>query len=211
MADPPHEQPWSRVLEDLESNPNGLTSDEVRRRREEYGANDIIEGGGRTPVDIFIAQFDSVLIWVLIVAAVLSVWADHTVDAVLIGIIVIANGIFGFVQDYRAERSLESLREMAAPTATVRRDGEVVEIDAQEIVPGDIVVLRGGDVVPADGRLLEETDLQVDESALTGESVPVSKSTAPVESETPIAERTSMVYKGTNVTRGKGVAVITET
>ncbi|SDC48433.1 calcium-translocating P-type ATPase, PMCA-type [Natrinema hispanicum] len=211
MADPPHEQPWSRVLEDLESNPNGLTSDEVRRRREEYGANDIIEGGGRTPVDIFIAQFDSVLIWVLIVAAVLSVWADHTVDAVLIGIIVIANGIFGFVQDYRAERSLESLRELAAPTATVRRDGEVVEIDAQEIVPGDIVVLRGGDVVPADGRLLEETDLQVDEAALTGESVPVSKATAPVESETPIAERTSMVYKGTNVTRGKGVAVITET
>ncbi|MGM0388514.1 MAG: calcium-translocating P-type ATPase, PMCA-type [Natrinema limicola] len=211
MADPPHEQPWSRVLEDLESNPNGLTSDEVRRRRGEYGANDIIEGGGRTPVDIFIAQFDSVLIWVLIVAAVLSVWAGHTVDAVLISIIVVANGIFGFVQDYRAEQSLESLRELAAPTATVRRDGEVVEIDAQEIVPGDIVVLRGGDVVPADGRLLEETDLQVDEAALTGESVPVSKSTAPVESETPIAERTSMVYKGTNVTRGKGVAVITET
>ncbi|MFA9417511.1 calcium-translocating P-type ATPase, PMCA-type [Natrinema sp. HArc-T2] len=211
MADPPHEQPWSRVLETLESNPNGLTSDEVRRRREEYGANDIVEGGGRTPVDIFVAQFDSVLIWVLIVAAVLSVWAGHTVDAVLIGIIVIANGIFGFVQDYRAERSLESLREMAAPTATVRRDGEVVDIDAQEIVPGDIVVLRGGDVVPADGRLLEETDLQVDEAALTGESVPVSKSTAPVESGTPIAERTSMVYKGTNVTRGKGVAVITET
>jgi len=211
MADPPHEQPWSRVLEDLESNPNGLTSDEVRRRREEYGANDIVEGGGRTPVDIFIAQFDSVLIWVLIVAAVLSVWAGHTVDAVLIGIIVVANGIFGFVQDYRAEQSLESLREMAAPTATVRRDGEVVEIDAQEIVPGDIVVLRGGDVVPADGRLLEVTDLQVDEAALTGESVPVSKSTAPVESDTPIAERTSVVYKGTNVTRGKGVAVITET
>src|SRR6056297_2015703 len=189
MADPPHEQPWSRVLEDLESNPNGLTSDEVRRRREEYGANDIVEGGGRTPVDIFIAQFDSVLIWVLIVAAVLSVWAGHTVDAVLIGIIVVANGIFGFVQDYRAEQSLESLREMAAPTATVRRDGESQELEATKLVPGDVIELSDGDVVPADSRLLDVSDLEVDEAALTGESVPVGKSSAAVEPETPLADR----------------------
>ncbi|MFD1562151.1 calcium-translocating P-type ATPase, PMCA-type [Haloarchaeobius amylolyticus] len=211
MADPPHELPWSRVLEALESSSDGLSSDEVRRRREEYGENDIVEGGGRSTVDIFVAQFDSVLIWVLIVAAVLSIWAGHVVDAVLIGIIVVANGIFGFVQDYRAERSLESLRELAAPTATVRRNGDTSDVDAIALVPGDIVILRGGDVVPADARLLEETDLEVDEAALTGESVPVSKSTEPVEPETPLAERTSMVYKGTNVTRGKGVAVVTGT
>ncbi|NKE35342.1 cation-translocating P-type ATPase [Natronococcus sp. JC468] len=211
MAERPHELPADRVVAALESQPTGLTSEQARRRRAEHGENEIAGSGGRSPVEIGIAQFDSVLIWVLLAAAVLSVWAGNAVDAILIAIIVVANGIFGFVQDYRAERSLESLRELAAPTAAVRRDGEIREIDAIAVVPGDVVVLRGGDVVPADGRLLEATDLEVDEAALTGESAPVSKSSDPVESGTPIAERTSMVYKGTNVTRGKGVAVVTET
>ncbi|MBZ6496880.1 calcium-translocating P-type ATPase, PMCA-type [Natrinema longum] len=211
MSGTPHELEAERVTESLESRPDGLTSDEVRRRRAEHGENDIVRGGGRSPVDIFLAQFNSALIWVLLAAAALSIWAGHAVDAILIVIIVVANGIFGFVQDYRAERSLESLRELAAPTATVRRDGETRPVDATELVPGDVVVLRGGDVVPADGRLLETSDLEVDEASLTGESVPVSKSTAPVASETPLAERASMVYKGTSVTRGKGVAVVTET
>ncbi len=211
MAEPPHEQPSAHVLEDLESRADGLSSEEARRRRAEYGENDIVRGGGRSAVDIFVAQFDSVLIWVLVVAALLSIWAGHTVDAVLIAVIVVANGVFGFVQDYQAEQSLESLRDLAAPTATVRRDGESQTVDATELVPGDVVVLRGGDVVPADGRLLETIDLKVDEAALTGESVPVSKSSEPVEPDAPLAERSSMVYKGTNVTRGKGVAVVTGT
>ncbi|ELZ24481.1 calcium-translocating P-type ATPase, PMCA-type [Haloterrigena salina JCM 13891] len=211
MSEKPHERPADRVVASLESRVDGLIDEEARRRREEHGENDIVRGGGRSPVDIFVAQFDSALIWVLLAAAALSVWAGHTVDAVLIAIIVVANGIFGFVQDYRAERSLESLRELAAPTATVRRDGEARTIDATGLVPGDVVVLRGGDVVPADGRLLEATDLEVDEASLTGESVPVSKSSAPVASETPLAERASMVYKGTSVTRGKGLAVVTGT
>ncbi|ELY61004.1 cation-translocating P-type ATPase [Natronococcus jeotgali] len=211
MAERSHELPADRVVAALESQPTGLTSEQARRRRAEHGENEIAGGGGRSPVEIGIAQFDSVLIWVLLAAAVLSVWAGNAVDAILIAIIVVANGVFGFVQDYRAERSLESLRELAAPTAAVRRDGEIREIDAIAVVPGDVVVLRGGDVVPADGRLLEATDLEVDEAALTGESAPVSKSPDPVESGTPIAERTSMVYKGTNVTRGKGVAVVAET
>ncbi|PCR88965.1 calcium-translocating P-type ATPase, PMCA-type [Natrinema ejinorense] len=211
MSGKPHELEVERVTESLESRPDGLTSDEVRRRRAEHGENDIVRGGGRSPVDIFLAQFNSALIWVLLAAAALSIWAGHAVDAILIVIIVVANGLFGFVQDYRAERSLESLRELAAPTATVRRDGETRTVDATELVPGDVVVLRGGDVVPADGRLLETSDLEVDEASLTGESVPVSKSTAPVATETPLAERASMVYKGTSVTRGKGVAVVTET
>lgn len=211
MSEDPHELPAERVVDRFESRHDGLTDDEVRRRLEEHGENDVVRSGGRSPIDIFVAQFDSVLIWVLLAAAVLSVWAGHTVDAVLIAIIVVANGIFGFVQDYRAEQSLESLRELASPTARVRRNGEVREVDATELVPGDIVVLRGGDVVPADGRLLEATDLEADEAALTGESVPVTKSAAPVESGAPLAERESMVYKGTNVTRGKGVVVVTGT
>ncbi|WP_126664305.1 calcium-translocating P-type ATPase, PMCA-type [Haloterrigena salifodinae] len=211
MSEKPHERPSDRVVASLESRVDGLTDEEVRRRREEHGENDIVRGGGRSPVDIFVAQFDSALIWVLLAAAALSVWAGHAVDAILIAIIVVANGIFGFVQDYRAEQSLESLRELAAPTATVRREGEARTIDATRLVPGDVVVLRGGDVVPADGRLLEATDLEVDEASLTGESVPVSKSSTPVASETPLAERASMVYKGTSVTRGKGLTVVTGT
>ncbi|APW99630.1 calcium-translocating P-type ATPase, PMCA-type [Halobiforma lacisalsi AJ5] len=207
----PHDASPEAVLETLDSRPEGLSDAEARRRLEEYGENEIVRGGGRSPSTILVAQFDSVLIWVLLVAAVLSVWAGQAVDAVLITIIVVANGIFGFVQDYRAERSLESLRELAAPTATVRRDGEEVQIGATELVPGDVIVFRGGDVVPADGRLLEATELEVDEAALTGESVPVGKSTEAVETDAPLADRTNLVYKGTNVTRGKGEAVVTGT
>jgi Ca2+-transporting ATPase len=211
LSDSPHGRESERVLDELGSQPDGLPSDEARRRLEAHGENTLVRSAGRSPLGIFVEQFDSVLIWVLVVAAGLSVWAGHAIDAVLIAIIVVANGAFGFVQDYRAERSLESLREMAAPTAAVRRDGDLRDIDASGLVPGDVIELRGGDVVPADSRLLDTTDLEADEAALTGESVPVSKSTEPVSSETPLAERTSMVYKGTSVTRGKGVAVVTET
>ncbi|WP_254768388.1 cation-translocating P-type ATPase [Salinilacihabitans rarus] len=211
MSTRPHGRSADRVLDDLESRADGLTAEEARRRLDEYGENDIVRGGGRSPVDIFVAQFDSALIWVLLGAAALSVWAGQTVDAVLIAIIVVANGVFGFVQDYRAERSLESLRQLAAPSATVRRDGEDVEVDATAVVPGDVVVLRGGDVVPADARLLEVADLAVDEAPLTGESAPVSKSPAAVDPDASLAERECMIYKGTNVARGRGIAVVTDT
>jgi Ca2+-transporting ATPase len=200
-----------RVLDALETQEEGLTADAARRRLDEYGENEIVGQGGRSPFTIFLAQFDSVLIWVLVAAAILSVLAGHAVDSVLITIIVVANGIFGFVQDYRAEQSLESLRELAAPTATVRRDGESQDLEATKLVPGDVIELTDGDVVPADSRLLDVSDLEVDEAALTGESVPVAKSATAVESGAPLADRHSMVYKGTNVTRGKAVAVVTET
>jgi len=207
----PHDRPAGEVLDDQESSLSGLSTAEAKRRRDVYGENDIAGGGGRTPLDIFLAQFDSVLIWVLLAAAGLSVWAGHVVDAVLIAVIVLANGVFGFVQDYRAEQSLDSLRELTAPTATVRRDGEATEVAATELVPGDVVELGGGDVVPADGRVVEATGLEVDEAALTGESLPVGKSSDPVAADTALAERTSMVYKGTNVTRGSAVVVVTAT
>jgi Ca2+-transporting ATPase len=177
----------------------------------EHGENDVVQVSERTPLSIFVAQFDSVLIWVLVAAAALSLWAGHSIDAILIAVIVVANGVFGFVQDYRAEQSLEALRELTAPTATVRRDGTTAEIAATELVPGDVLELESGDVVPADARVLEETDLEVDEAALTGESVPVSKARDPVDPDTPLAEHSSMVYKGTNVTRGKGAAVVSST
>jgi len=211
VADAPHRYPPDRVLEDVDGRRGGLSTDEAERRLDEYGENDIVRGERRSPLDIFVAQFDSALIWVLLGAATLSVWAGHAVDAVLIVTIVVANGAFGFLQDYRAEQSLESLRELAEPTASVLRDDERIDVDATAVVPGDVLVLEGGDVVPADARVLEATDLDVDEAALTGESLPVSKRPAPVSADAPLAERSSMVYKGTNVARGKGRAVVTGT
>jgi len=211
VTDPPHSRPIEAVLDDAGVDESGLSAAEATERRDEYGPNEIARGAARSPVDIFLAQFDSWLIWVLLAAAVLSVWAGHTVDAVLIAVIVVANGVFGFVQDYRAEQSLESLRELTAPTAVVRRDGGAVEVEAIELVPGDVVELSDGDVVPADGRVVEATGLEVDEAALTGESLPVSKSVEPVEADAPLAERSSMVYKSTAVTRGKAAVVVTAT
>jgi len=211
MAESPHALLADQVLDRVDSHPEGLPSEEAQQRRTDYGENTIARARGRPAVGIFLDQFNSVLIWVLLAAAGLSIWAGHTVDAVLISVIVVANGIFGFVQEYRAERSLESLREMAAPTAIVRREGEQHTVEATELVPGDVVVLRSGNVVPADGRLLETSGLETDEAALTGESTPVSKSIEPVDAETSLAERTSMVYKGTTITRGTATAVVTET
>jgi Ca2+-transporting ATPase len=211
VVEDPQSQSADSVLTAYETTDSGLSPEEARQRLDEYGKNEVTRASERTALGIFLVQFDSVLIWVLLAAAAVSVWAGYLIDAGLIAVIVVANGVFGFVQDYRAEQSLEALREMAAPTATVRRDGESVDIDATEVVPGDVFELESGDVVPADGRLLAETDLEVDEASLTGESEPVSKSPEPVDADTPLAEHTSMVYKGTNVSRGSGVAVASST
>lgn len=211
MTDDPHNQSVDSVLSVYDTSAQGLAADEVQRRLAEYGENEVAQARNRTPLAILIAQFNSVLIWVLLAAAVLSAASGHAVDAVLIAIIVVVNGIFGFIQDYRAERSLEALREMTSPAATVRREGTTMEVDATELVPGDVIELESGDVVPADGRLIEAVDLEVDEAALTGESAPVSKSPEPVEPDIPLAERGCMVFSSTNATRGRGVAVVTAT
>ena len=144
-------------------------------------------------------------------AAAVALLVGHAVDAVLIAAILLANGGFGFVQEYRAEHSLEALRGLAVPTASVRRDGEPTTVPATGLVPGDVVLLEGGDVVPADARLLEARALEVDEAALTGESVPVEKATEPVDADAPLAERASLVYRGTSVTRGHAEAVVVAT
>jgi len=211
VTDDPHNQSVDSVLSVYDTSAQGLAADEVQRRLAEYGENEVAQARNRTPLAILIAQFNSVLIWILLAAAVLSAASGHAVDAVLIAIIVVVNGIFGFIQDYRAERSLEALREMTSPAATVRREGTTMEVDATELVPGDVIELESGDVVPADGRLIEAVDLEVDEAALTGESAPVSKSPEPVEPDIPLAERGCMVFSSTNATRGRGVAVVTAT
>lgn len=206
-----HDRPIDVVFEDVASDADGLSTEEARRRVEEFGANEITSEGGRGVLEVLVSQFSSGLVLVLVGAAVLSVAVGHAVDAVLITVILLANGIFGFAQEYRAERSLEALRELAAPSVTVYRDGTRQEVDIQEVVPGDVLALEQGDAVPADARIVESASLQVDEAPLTGESAPVEKLSAELDSETPLAERENMVYRGTTVTRGRGEAVVVET
>ncbi|WP_256298433.1 cation-translocating P-type ATPase [Haloarchaeobius salinus] len=208
---PWHTEDVEAVFESVDSSPEGLDTDEAARRLEEHGANEIHTGAARGPLRVFLAQFTSALIWVLIAAAALSLVVGHAVDAILIGIILLANGVFGFVQEYRAEQSLEALRELSAPEVVVRRGGEERSVPATELVPGDVLVLGEGDVVPADARLVETHSIEVDEAALTGESVPVSKSTGTLPAETALAERSNTVYRGTSVTRGRADAVVVGT
>ena len=167
---------------------------------------------------LFLQQFQNLLIGLLFAAALISLGIGllpgsepHTTDALLILIILFANGIFGFVQDYRAQSAVEALRELAAPEATVSRGGEIQELPAAELVPGDLIQLAQGDRIPADARLLESTHLETDESALTGESMPVEKGPESVPLATPVAERHDMVFSATSVARGRAAAVVTET
>jgi Ca2+-transporting ATPase len=206
-----HTESTDAVTDELDTDESGLTASEASQRRADYGPNEIAAGETRSPLAVFLSQFASALIWVLLIAAAVSFAVGKTVDAVLIAIILLGNGIFGFLQEYRAEQSLDALRDMAAPDATVRRDGSEQTVSATELVPGDVVVLSEGNVVPADCRLVETGSLEIDEAPLTGESVPVEKGTAPLDADTALAERSNMAYKGTNVTRGRGVGVVVGT
>jgi Ca2+-transporting ATPase len=190
----------------------GLSSDEAKRRLLEYGPNELQRAHRVSAWEVFAAQFKNLLIVILLVAVVLSAILGHLIEATAIGVIILFAALLGFYQEYRAERALEALQEMAAPTAAVLRDGQESNIPARDLMPGDIVFLRSGDKVAADGRLFEAVNLQVDEAALTGESVPVEKQTAALrDPRTAVADRSNMVYAGTIVTYGRGRAVITAT
>jgi Ca2+-transporting ATPase len=195
----------------LDADADGLPTEEAVTRRERYGPNELPAADARSAMSVLLDQFRSMLVLVLVVAAALSAVTGHLVDAVLITGILVANGLFGFVQDYRAERALEALREMAALEATVRRPGGTERVDARELVPGDVVVLEAGDSVPADARLFAAESLSMEEASLTGESVPVEKSTDPVDPLTPLADRTDLVFRGTSVARGRARAVVVAT
>ncbi|MFC6954530.1 cation-transporting P-type ATPase [Halorubellus litoreus] len=213
-----HARPVEGVLDELDASADGLSSEEADRRLEEYGPNAIRGENDVSPFEIFVSQFQDVLIYLLVLAAVLSLAVGllpgedaNVVDAALILVILFANGVFGFVQDYRAERSMQRLRELSSPAATVLRDGEKREIDATAVVPGDVVVLEQGDAVPADARLVDVTNLETAEAALTGESANVEKDAAPVDDGTPLAERRNMVYMNTNAVKGRARAVVVGT
>lgn len=190
----------------------GLSPDAVRRRQEEYGPNELAQAAGASPAALFFKQFQDFMVLVLLGAAAVSALLGEWLDAAAIAVIVLLNGLLGFIQEYRAERSLEALKDLTAPVARVIRGGEEMTVPAAEVVPGDIVLLFDGDRVPADGRLLEAQALAVDESVLTGESTPASKSAAAVHPrDTPPGDRKNMLFKGTAVARGHAVYVVTET
>ena len=199
------------TLSGVGSSANGLTADEATKRLAEYGPNELRRLKKISPWAIFFEQFKDLLIIILLVAVVISAVLGEAVDAIVIFIIILFAAGLGFIQEYRAERSLEALKKMAAPEARVIRDGKHVDIATSELVPGDIVILKTGDRIPADGRLLESVNLRTDEASLTGESSPVGKHTGPIFCEAATADRRNMVFAGTSVSYGRGKAVITST
>ena len=203
------------VLQRLQTDAaSGLTAQEVERRREQYGTNELPREAGTPPWKILLSQFTEIMVIVLVVAAVISILIGDSKDAIVIMAIVVLNAALGFFQEYQAEQALASLSEMQTPIVRVRREGHVQEMSAVELVPGDIVLLEAGDRIPADGRLLEAVNLQIDESALTGESSAVEKDTAAMEDCDPppaLADRTNVAYMGTAVTYGRGLLVVTGT
>ncbi len=202
----------SQAFEKLRSSPRGLTVAEAERRLAEYGPNQLQAAARMSPWTILLEQFNNVLVIILIFATALSAFLGHGVEAIAITVIVLFAVILGFVQEYRAERAIEALREMAAPTATVVRDGRERRINALELVPGDLILLATGHKMPADARLVEAVNLQTVEAPLTGESAPIQKHTSPLEDERlPTGDRKNLAYAGTVVTYGRGRALVVAT
>ncbi len=209
---PWHAQSIEEAFAQTKSQPGGLSSAEAASRLAQVGANELQAAERISPWQILLEQFKNVLILILLAATAISLVLGHGVESIVIAIIVLFAVGLGFVQEYRAERAIEALRKMAAPTAAVLRDGAEIRVPARELVPGDVILLHTGDRLPADGRLLEAVNLQVEEAALTGESVPVEKHARPLEDgDLPVGDRRNMVYAGTAVTYGRGKALVVAT
>lgn len=189
----------------------GLGADEARQRLALHGPNELPREAATPAWKVFLRQFASPMVWLLFAAAALAALLGEVVDAVAIATILLLNGVVGYLQEAKAERAILSLRSLTAPRARVIRDGHPEEIPAARVVPGDVLLLEAGDVVAADGRLLEAHGLELIEAPLTGESLPVHKSTEPVPGDTPLAERTDSVFLGTHVSRGVGRAEVVHT
>ncbi|MCG5513704.1 cation-transporting P-type ATPase [Ectothiorhodospira shaposhnikovii] len=193
------------------SDREGLTTDEIERRRAEYGPNRLPPPRTRGPLGRFLAQFNNLLIYVLLGAAVITALLGHWVDTGVILAVVLLNSIIGFVQEGKAEKALQAIRDMLSPHAAVIRGGERMTVEAEALVPGDLVLLEPGDKVPADLRLIKVKGLQVQEAMLTGESVPVDKSVEAVSAGADLGDQASMAFSGTLVTAGQATGVVVET
>ena len=206
-----HAATGEAVLDELGTTREGLSAEEADRRRERHGPNTLERDDSVSPLRIFLHQFTSPLIYVLVVAFLVTVAIEHYADAIVIALVLAIDAVVGFVQEYRAENAMAALADLVSPDARVRRDGRVRSIESSGLVPGDIVALESGDVVPADLRLLETTDLRIDAAVLTGESVPVSRSPEPVDADSPVVDRSNMAHMGTAVAAGRAVGVVVAT
>lgn len=207
-----HNLSTEEVLKKLDSSRSGLSEEQAQERLRQYGSNELAEKGKKPAILVFLHQFASPLIYILLIAALIELLVMRKpTDAAVIFAVLIINAIIGFIQESRAERAMEALRRLAAPRAKVVRRGSVTDIPASHLVPGDIIVLEAGDKVPADARLVEAANLSIDESILTGESVPVEKFVAPIKGEAAVADMGNMVHMGCAVVNGRGVAVVTAT
>ncbi len=200
-----------KLLKKFKSDLDGLDESVAEQKLEEQGYNEIQEKKRTTAFDVFLRQFKNFLIYVLLVAAFISAYIGKTIDFIVVSIIIIFVIILGFIQEYQAEKAMESLKKLSAPNAIVLRNGNEKEIPAKEIVTGDIILLEAGKRVPADARIIDSTNLKVDESALTGESNPVLKKKRVYSSDKPLAERHNMVFTGTHVVDGIGSAIVVST
>ncbi len=190
---------------------NGLSESEAQKHLKEYGANKIEAKKGKSVWLIFLSQLKSPIVWLLAFAAGLSFYFGEGLDGIAIISVILINALIGFYMEYQAERSMNALKNLSAVPAKVLRDKKLEEINAENIVPGDVIYLEAGDMVPADGRIFNASQVQIDESALTGESVPVEKQTGKIQADTVLAERNNMLYKGTYSTKGNGYMVVTDT
>ncbi|MCL5998928.1 MAG: HAD-IC family P-type ATPase, partial [Chloroflexi bacterium] len=208
-----HTTEIAQALSELKVDPHsGLSTAEAGQRLAQHGPNEITAAQRTSPWTILTEQFKNILVLILLIATGLSAVLGHGVEAIVIAVIVLFAVLLGFVQEYRAERAIEALRQLAAPTAMVLRDGEEKSVAARDLVPGDIILLRAGDKIPADARLIESINLQIEEAALTGESMPVEKTVVALPgTDLAVGDRKNMVYSGTAATYGRGRAVVAVT
>lgn len=201
----------NEVFKAVHSSENGLTGADASERLRKYGKNILEEKKKVSPIRIFFQQFNSPVVWILLAALFISFIIGEKVDAAVILVILIINAVLGFIQEYNAEKEIEALKKLASLKALVIRDGNKREIDASEIVPGDVLLVKEGDKVPADARVIESMQLAAQESILTGESLPVKKTTEKIFSITAVSDQKNMLFSGTIITRGKGKMIVVRT
>jgi Ca2+-transporting ATPase len=201
----------AETLKSLQSSEHGITKNEADKRLREYGTNELTQTKKHSPLLIFFEQFKSVIVLILVLATLISLVLGEWIDAIVIFVILILNAVMGFIQEYKAEKSIEALRKLASLQANVYRDGKEIRIDAKNLVPGDIIILETGEKLPADARIIEAINLKTQEGALTGESMPVEKTIEKLKTGLPLGDRSNMLFSGTIITNGRGKAVITST
>ena len=205
----PYQMKKEDVLKMLGTDENGLTQNQAKENQKKYGKNELAEGKKKNPFILFLEQYKDFLVIILIIAAIISGVLGDIESAIVIFVVITINAILGTVQHIKAEQSLDSLKEMSAPTAKVIRDGEITVVEGKDVTVGDVVVIEAGDYVCSDGRIIENASLKVDESAMTGESEPVEKQETVLDGEKPLGDRVNMLYSGSFATYGRAKMVVT--